>query len=180
MKREYPLFIIDRSKSETYPNDYIVCLDREVGFVAQVLHLPNDNLYSQFVDKFYNIENKEIAGVHKPLKKGGLILQVLDFLYYFEVKNETKNRIQVLLKKAFKKYMHAEVERTPFDDLSIENQIKQQQLSVEHAKSNYEGLLRRTNGDKKHADYTIALAEATLESLKTLRDNQKLLNFNLN
>ena len=76
--------------------------------------------------------------------------------------------------------LHAEVERTPQDDLSIDNQIKQQELSVERAKANYNELLSRAYGDRKLADYQIALAEATLSSLKVLRDNQKYVILNMN
>ncbi|MCL2597276.1 MAG: hypothetical protein FWD66_06410 [Paludibacter sp.] len=170
-KREYPLFLIDRTRSESYPSDYIVCLDREVGFVAQVVHFPKNEMYNAFLRKFENIENNELAGIHTPLKNGGLVLQIIDFLYYFEVKTETKNRVQVLLKKALKKYIHAEINRTPNDDLGIENQIKQQKLTIERTKQNYNDLLQRANGDREIADYQIELAEAMLRTLEIYRDN---------
>lgn len=181
MKRDYPLFLIDRSKSENYPTDYVVCLDREVGFIAKIVHLTTDLLYDAFLDSFNNIENKELSGVYMPLKKGGLVLQIVDFLYYFDVTNNVKSRIQVLLKKALKKYIHAEVDRTPKkNDLDIENQIKQQELTIERAMQNYDDLVMRSNGDRTIADYQIALAEATLETLKVFRDNQKYFVLNLN
>ena len=101
-------------------------------------------------------------------------------MFFGTFTDDQKSRIQVLLKKALKKYLHAEAERMPKDDLSIENQIKQQQLTVERAKSGYDDLLRRANGDKELADYQIALAEATLETLKAFKDNQNYLILNLN
>ncbi len=170
-KRDYPLFLIDRSKSDMHKADYVVCLDREVGFVARVLFLPEDEHFREFVDKYRQIENAEISGVFMQLKKGGIVLQVVDFLYHFEIDTQTKNRIQTLLKKGLKKYLHAEVERTPNkNELGIENQIKQQQLTVERARENYSELVKRANGDESIADYQIALAEETLQSLITLKE----------
>lgn len=172
-KREYPLFIIDRSKNETYPFDYIVCLDRTVGFVARVVHFGQDVQYFEFVKKAQQIEYAEFFNVTLKLRKGGVILAAEDFIYNFELTTENKNRVKTLLKKALKKYLHTEMERTPHDDLSIENQIIQQELTVERARSTYSDLLKCTNGDKEHADYVIRLAEATLDTLKKFRDNQK-------
>jgi len=40
--------------------------------------------------------------------------------------------------------------------------------------------VRRANGDKEYADYQIALAEATLDTLCKFRDNQKYFTLNLN
>jgi hypothetical protein len=82
--------------------------------------------------------------------------------------------VQTLLKKALKKFLHAEVERTPdLKDLDIDNQIIQQQLTIDRAKQMYDELVIRANGESKIADYKIALAEATLDTLKKFRDTQK-------
>ena len=172
-KREYPLFLIDRSKSEAYPFDYIACMDRTVGFVARAVFFPDDIQYGEYIKKMQHIEHAEYFNVGMKLKKGGIVLVVEDFMYNFELTTENKNRVRTLLKKAFKKYLHAEIDRTPHDDLSIDNQIIQQELTVDRARSNYSDLLRRANGDKSLADYQIALAEATLETLRQFRDNQK-------
>ncbi|MCL1867657.1 MAG: hypothetical protein FWF72_01730 [Paludibacter sp.] len=180
-KRDYPLFLIDRSKPKNYPSDYVVCLDREVGFVAKVVHFTSNEMYSAFLDKFHNIENKELAGIYMPLKTGGLVLTVVDFLYFFEVNNDTKCRVHTLLKKALKKYIHAEVDRTPdIDNFGIENQIKQQKLTIERAKQNYGELIKRSSDNKEIADYQIALAEATLKTLENYRDSMKFFTISLN
>lgn len=181
-KRNYPLILIDRSKPANYPNDYIVCLDREVGFVARVVPFFENHSLNLFIEKSkLNPDFDYISIIYKfRHREGGVILAIDDFLHNFEIEKKQKNRLKVLLKKALKKYLHAEVERTPKDDLSIENQIKQQQLTVERAKSNYDDLLLRANGDKELADYQIALVEATLETLKVFKDNQNYLILNLN
>jgi len=180
-KRKYPLFLIDRSKNANLPFDYIACLDREVGFIARVVPFFDDAPLHEFIALSMEIEDSDYTSIiFRFKKKGGLVMVIEDFLYNFDWTTEKKTRVKTLLKKALKKYMHAEVERTPHDDLSLENQIMQQQLIVERAKSNYDELLRRANGDHNLADYQIALSEATLASLKTLRDNQKYIVLNMN
>ncbi len=181
MKRDYPLFLIDRSQAAAYPFNYITCFDKTVGFVARVVHFPADAQYFEFVKAASQIEHAEYMNVMFKAKRGGVILVCEDFLYNFELTNANLKRVQALLKKAMKKFLHAEVERTPdLNDLDIDNQIIQQQLSVERAKQMYDDLVRRANGDKNIADYQIALAEATLETLKKFRDNQKYFSLNLN
>lgn len=179
MKRNYPLFTVDRSKHSTYPFDFITCYDRTVGFVARVIPFFEDAPFNEYLKKSSEIDGAETTSITKRFnKQGGLVLVIEDFLYYFEWTSENKSRVQSLLKKALKKFLHAEVDRTAMGDLDIENQIKQQQESVELAKQNYQQLVERMHGDKKHADYVIALAEATLETLKSYRDNMKFINLN--
>lgn len=175
-KRNYPLFLIDRSKTKNYPNDYITCLDREVGFVAKVVFFPADDAWREFLVGFSQIEHNELAGVKMRLKRGGLALQVVDFLYRFEVTNETKARVQVLLKKALKKYLHAEAERTPHNDLGIDDQIKQQKLTLERAVQNYDDLVARANGSRDLADYQISLQRETVRTLERFREMRAFFN----
>jgi len=173
MKRKYPLFIIDRSKSENYPNDYIVCLNREVGFVAQIIFLPKNDMYKSFIENFQKIENYEIAGVHYPFHRGGgVVLQVVEFLHYFDIDGKTTKRIQSLLRKALKKYLHTESNRTAHGDLGIDNQIKQMELNLEHTLNNYNKLIERTES-KEYADYLIGITKETIQTLKNNRDNMK-------
>lgn len=167
MKRTYPLILIDRSKSG-YENDYIVCTDKTVGFIAKVTHFKTETSYNEFVEAKENSINEEWFIVFK-LKNGGLILNVEEFLYQFDNTPENISRIKTLLKKSMKKYLHAEVDRTPHSDFSIENQIKLQKLTIERAKSNYNDLVLRSS--KPEADFNIALSEKILETLQNYRDN---------
>ncbi|MGL4956491.1 MAG: hypothetical protein ACRC9X_04875 [Bacteroidales bacterium] len=168
-KREYPLFLIDRSKNAGYPFDYVSCFDRECGFVGRVVQFPTDEMYNTFIEQSINTQDGKIVYTSLKTKRGGIVLIIEDFLYYFEWTAEIKGRIQTLLKKAFKKYIHAEIERTPFGETTIDEQIKAQQLTIERAKQNYPDLLQRCNGDKKAADYNIKLAEDMLNSLKMVK-----------
>ena len=174
MKREYPLFIIDRSKSENYPNDYIVCLDRKFGFIAQIIFLPKNDMYKSFIENFQKIENYEIAGVHYPFHRGGgVVLQVVEFLHYFDIDGKTTKRIQSLLRKALKKYLHTESNRTAHGDLGIDNQIKQMELNLEHTRNNYDALVKRAES-KEYADYIVNLTKETIKTLKQFKENQIL------
>lgn len=178
MKRKYPLFTIDRSKQNSFPYDFITCYDNEVGFIARVIFFPVDEPYYQLLANSDKIPEAEHTFIKHKFKKGGMFIQIEDFLYQFDWTNDNKKRIATLLKRALKKYLHAEVDRTAHKDLSIDEQIKQQELTIERAKAHYDELLKRSLGDKKIADYQIALAEATLDSLKQLKDYTKLINLN--
>ena len=111
-KRDYPLFLIDRSKLPSYPFDYIACFDIEVGFVARVMRFADDVQYNEYITQSKQVTDSEYTSIVFRLDKGGLILVIEDFLYNVEWTNENKNRIKILLKKALKKYMHAEVKKT--------------------------------------------------------------------
>jgi len=152
-KRNYPLFMIDRSKPEAYPFDYIVCHDKTVGFTARVVFFPKTEQYQEYIRQAEKVDGSEIVQLNMPFKNGGVILLIEKFFYNFEWTTENRTRIATLLKKALKKYLHAELNRTPFDDLGIENQIKQQQLTLERTEQNYDDLVKRANGDKEIANY---------------------------
>lgn len=175
-KRDYPLFIIDRSKNQSYPYDIVVCLDKSVGFVSKVMHLPTDLMFNEFL----SANSKSIGFESVKTKKGGIIIQIVEYLFEDSTTPENQQRIKTLLKKGFKKFLHAEIDRTPHSDCSIENQILQQELTIERARSNYSELVARAGGDTSYADYQIALAEATLDTLKKYRDNQKYFTLNMN
>lgn len=172
-KRNYPLFLIDRSKNNSYPFDYITCLDRQVGFIARIIYFKDDIPLNEFIEVQKKRQNSEIGGQVYRFKKGGLIMVVEDYLYYFDITDETTARINSLMKKAFKKYIHTEGERAPdINSLGIDEQIRQQELSIERAKANFDDLVKRSS--EKEAKYAISLAEATLETLKNYRDNMNI------
>lgn len=179
-KRDYPLFLIDRSKHQAFPVDYVTCLDKTVGFVAKVIHLPTDLMYTEFLSQQKNVNSGDIIFESIKTRKGGIVILIIDFIHYFEWTKENQQRVKTLLKKGFKKFLHAEVEKVPVGNFSIEDQILQQELSIERAKSNYSDLVARANSDASYADYQIALAEATLQTLKSFRDNQTFFALNMN
>ena len=179
MKREYPLFLIDRSKHSTYPFDFIACFDSQVGFVARVVPFFQNAPLDEFIEQSKKIPDSENTSiVYRFKNKGGIIVLIEDFLYNFEWTTEIKTRIRTLLKKALKKYLHAEVDKTPDGDLNIENQIKMMNLSIEKTKANIESYINTVGNDAAY--YQLQLLESVVTSLKMLRDNQKYITLNLN
>lgn len=180
MKRDYPLFTIDRTKSPSYPFDYITCYDRTVGFIARVLILYTDDAFNEFKKQTSEVENYEISIYMHPLKRGGIAIVVEDFLYSIEINNQTKSRIQTLMKKAVKKYLYATFEREPDkDDFGINNQILQQKLTIERNKANFEALVARSP-DRESTIYSIQLSEAILETLMKYKEMQQNISLYIN
>lgn len=157
MKRSYPLFIIDKQTTEGFPYHHIAVM-ADMPFVVRVRLLRDLADYTP-VGMFY---------LH-PLYQGAILFEVVS-------NNEHTRNQESLLKKAAKKYLLGYKDRNyKSKDLSLDNQIHQQELTVEHSKRNYTQLLERA-GSKDLADFNIALAQATLESLyelKELKNNLK-------
>ena len=169
-KRNFPLYLIDRSRADSFPYDYVVCFDTIVGFVARVVHFDSDNAFTAFASMYAEIPNGENVCVTKKLRSGGLALVVEDFLFDMEFSPANNDRLQRLLKKGFKKYIFAEIDRTPYGEFCIDNQVKQQQLTVDRAKSQYKALVERSS--VAEADYNIGLAKGILNTLKQVQSNQ--------
>lgn len=102
-ERNYPLILIDRSKHETYPYDYIVCLDTVVGFIARAVFLQDEEMLNEFTRAF---QNEPIQPPVMKKGKGAISLIIEDFLHDFEMTETNVNRVQTLMKKGLKKYFH--------------------------------------------------------------------------
>ena len=151
MKRKYPLFIIDKSITEGFPYHHIAVMGGE-PFVVRVRLLDNLQDYQPTGAFFLHL-----------LHRGAVLFEVIS-------NNYDSPQIQSLLKKAAKKYMLGyNTNNYKNKDLSLDNQIYQQQLTIEHQKRNFANLVARAGGDENLAKYNIALAQATLESLIQLK-----------
>lgn len=157
MKRNYPLFIIDKTTSEGFHYHHIAVMG-ETPFVVRV------QLLKKIKDHILAPTDYLI-----PLSSGGLLFEIISNV-------EDPEALQGLLKKAAKKYMLGyKTDNYKGKDLSLDNQIHQQKLTIEHNKRNYAKLVEQAGGDESLAKYNIALAQATLESLyrlKELRDGE--------
>lgn len=155
MKRNYPLFIIDKTTSGGYPYHHIAVMEEE-PFVVRVRLLRELDL--------------SISGAFfiKPLSRGMLLFEVVS-----DIPDGPK--VQCLLKKAAKKYMLGyKTENYKGKELSLDNQIHQQKLTIEHNKRNYAKLVEQAGGDESLAKFNMALAQAILESLYKLKELSKL------
>ena len=152
MKRNHPLFIIDKTTSEGFPYHHIAVMG-ETPFVvrAQLIRNIKEHILSP---TDYII----------PLSSGGVLFEIISNV-------EDPRVLQSLLKKAAKKYMLGyKTDNYKGKDLSLNNQIHQQKLTIEHNKRNYAKLVEQAGGDDSLAKYNIALAQATLDSLYKLKE----------
>lgn len=168
--KKYPSIVIDRSKNSTYPYDFIIVLDNEVGFISRAFLIKDEDSYCEYkaTRALHNSNGTPTYTFHK-LKSGAIILTIEEFLHDFEVNNNAKKRIETLLKKAMKRYVHGEKSLTPHGDCGIDNQILLMSETILRAKANREELVRRSYSPDQ-ADYNITLAEATLKTLENVRD----------
>ncbi|MEG2366094.1 MAG: hypothetical protein RSB29_04985, partial [Alistipes sp.] len=112
MPKNYPLYLIDRQKhlrSADQAFDFITCFDRTYGFVARAGHLDAET-YASVVDALSQVEHADAMFISIPSYSGGVVIQVVDFLYYFDFDDEAKKRIKSLLKRALGKYLHEGVD----------------------------------------------------------------------
>ncbi len=152
MKRQYPLFIIDKTVTEGFPYHHIAVMGEE-PFVMRVRLLENLNDYTPTGSFLLH-----------PLHKGAILFEVVSTNY-------NSPKIQSLLKKAAKKYLLGYRDENYKDkDLNIDNQIYQQKLTIEHNKRNYHRLVAQAGGNEELAKFNIALAQATLESLYKVKE----------
>ena len=156
MKRNYPLFIIDKTTSEGFPYHHIAVMG-ETPFVVRV------QLLKKIKDHILAPTDYLI-----PLSSGGVLFEIIS-------KVDNPEALQGLLKKAAKKYMMGyKTDNYKGKDLSLDNQIYQQKLTIEHNKRNYAKLVEQAGGDESLAKYNIVLAQATLESLYKLKELSEL------
>lgn len=152
MKRNYPLILIDKARTASHPYHHIAVMG-ETPLVIRV-RLLKSLLDYQPTNSFF---------LH-PLSKGAILFEVMNT-------KEDGSKIQSLLKKAAKKYlMGFKDENYKGKDLSLANQIYQQRLTIEYNKRNYARLVEQCDGQEDLAKYSIALAQATLESLYQLQE----------
>ena len=116
MKRDYPAFIIDRSRrsaASRYSDDFVVCTDSECGFIARCYKIPKSRRVD-FVKERLSNEEKYLV---KTLGESVVVLEVVSFLHEPVAH---RNRIQPLMKKALKAYLYGEAAEvqgagTPYD-----------------------------------------------------------------
>lgn len=109
MKREYPAFIIDRSRrseASRFSDDFVVCPDSEVGFIARVFTLPKSRR-GEFENNLRTMSETEIDNRYY-FAIVGPVLVVLEVVKMLYEPVAHINRLRPLMKKAFKAYLHGE------------------------------------------------------------------------
>ena len=107
MKREYPLFIIDKTMTEGYPYHHIAVM-ADNPFAVRV----------RLLESLQDYTPTRCFFVH-PLRQGGILFEVVST-------TEDSPNVRNLLKKAAKKYLLGyRDENYKGKDLSLDNQIHQ-------------------------------------------------------
>ena len=124
MRREYPAFIIDRSRrseASRFSDDFVVCPDREVGFIARVYKLPKSRR-EEFEKGLEGLSESEVDNryIFAVIGEAICVLEVVRMLYEPVAHI---NRLRPLMKKALKAYLHGEVSAVRREGLPFDEQI---------------------------------------------------------
>ena len=164
MPKDYPAFIIDRSRrseASRFTDDFIVCTDKEVGFIARVYKVPKSRRaeVAARMDDPAN-ENRYLAVV------AGDAVAVMEIVKMLHEPVAHWSRLRPLMKKALKAYVHGEVEAVRRDGLPYDDQIAALDDVVGMVESQYPRLVD-LNGETG--------ASAFLRALRSARESVKLL-----
>lgn len=168
MRKEYPAFIIDRSRrsmASRFTDDFVVCTDKEVGFIARAYMLPKSRRaeFDMMLESIpeYERQNRYIMAV---IGDAFVVLEIIKMLYEPVAHI---NRLRPLMKKALRAYLHGEAiavkgEETPYDE-----QISAIEELLRALESQYPQLVD-LNG-KSAADRRLKATRAAVGSLKLLK-----------
>ena len=161
--KEYPAFIIDRSrrsKASQYTDDFIVCTDNEVGFIARVFRIPKSRRV-EFSQTWLASPEKFIV---KVIGEAVVVLEIVKFLHEPVVHF---NRVQPLMKKALKAYLHGEQKAVEGDGSVFDLQISAVEDVLRMIESQYDRLVD-INGESATRLFVNSITSAA-ESLRLLK-----------
>jgi len=168
MRKQYPTFIIDRSRrseASRFTDDFVVCPDKEVGFIARVYAVPKSRR-----DEFYGMieaipeqerDNKYyIVTVHNSM----VVLEIVEMLY---TPIMHINRLRPLMKKAIRAYLYGEVAAIQDFSTSYDEQIAAVEELVRAIESPYVHMVDARSKDT--ICRRITAIRAAIDSLKLLK-----------
>ncbi len=107
MPKNYPAFIIDRSRrspAARFTDDFVVCTDKEVGFIARGYLLPKSRRDAHIAA----LQADGKTFITKTFEDSTTV--VLEVVEYFHTPLTHPNRVPPLLKKALRAYIFGEME----------------------------------------------------------------------
>lgn len=126
MRRDYPAFIIDRSRrsaASRFSDDFIVCTDSEMGFVARVYTLPKSRV-SEYNERLMSFdENERERRFYAVTIRDGEARCVLEVVKMLHAPIGNWSRLKPLMKKAMKAYLYGEAQEVVGDGTRIDRQI---------------------------------------------------------
>lgn len=168
MKRQYPAFIIDRSRraeASRFSDDFIVCPDKEVGFIARVYTVPKSRRdeFRKMIDALPFTERCNsyyIISISDTI----VVLQIVKMLYEPVAHI---NRLRPLMKKAMRAYLYGEVSAIQGDGTPYDEQIAAVDDLLRTMLAQYDHIVDVTG--KVATDRRIAATAAAVDSLKLLK-----------
>ena len=168
--KNYPAFIIDRSRrseASRFADDFVVCTDKEMGFIARVFTLPRSR-WNEFrkaydaLDEFVQERRYYFASIRNG--EAHVVMEVERMLYE-PIANWS--RIKPLLKKAMKAYLYGESAEVTGDGRDIDMQISAVSDLLRTMESQRVRMVDK-NG-KTATDNYINATRGAIERLKVLK-----------
>lgn len=168
--KNYPAFIIDRSRrseASRFADDFVVCTDKEMGFIARVYTLPRSR-WSEFREVYDALDEQtqERRYMFASIRNGEahIVLEVERMLYE-PIANWA--RLKPLLKKAMKAYLYGEIKEVKGDGRIIDAQISAVTDLLRTLESQRERMID-VNGVTATDNY-INATRGAIDSLKLLK-----------
>ncbi len=168
--KQYPAFIIDRSRrseASRFADDFIVCTDKEMGFIARIYTLPRSR-WDAFRERYEALDEttQERKFYFANIRNGEAhIVMEVERMLYEPVANWS--RIKPLLKKAMKAYLYGEAKEVSGDGRVIDKQIAAVSDLLRTMESQREHMVD-ANGETATTNY-INATRGAIESLKVLK-----------
>lgn len=168
--KNYPAFIIDRSRrseASRFADDFIVCTDKELGFIARAYTLPRSR-WVEFRKAYETLDEatQERRYYFASIRNGEAhIVMEIERMLYEPVANWA--RLKPLLKKAMKAYLYGEVKEVSGDGRAIDLQISAVSDLLRTMESQREHMVD-ANGESATTNY-INATRGAIESLKLLK-----------
>lgn len=166
MGRNYPTFIIDRSRraeASRFSDDFVVCPDNEVGFIARVYAVPKSRRdeFCEMIDALPPAERDNLYYI-VPIRDTIMVLRIEKMLYEPVAHI---NRLRPLMKKAMRAYLYGEVSAIQGDGTPYDEQIAAVEELHRAMLSGYDNAdyVRRKYGTN------ITALTAAINSLKLLK-----------
>lgn len=173
--KQYPAFIIDRSRrseASRFSDDFVVCTDKEMGFIARVYSLPRSR-WAEFRDAYNELDEveQERRYYFASIRDGEAhVVMEVERMLHEPIANWA--RLKPLLKKAMKAYLYGEVKEVKGDGRAIDAQISAVRDLLRTMEAQREHMAD-ANGETATDNYINATRGAieSLELLKRIYDN---------
>jgi hypothetical protein len=168
--KQYPAFIIDRSRrseASRFVDDFIVCTDKEMGFIARAYTLPRSR-WMEFRKAYEALDEatQEHRYYFASIRNGEAhVVMEVERMLYEPIANWA--RLKPLLKKAMKAYLYGEIKEVSGDGRAIDLQISAVSDLLRTMESQRAQMIDR-NGETATDNY-INATRGAIESLKLLK-----------